>query len=163
MEVIDDFLPSYYFEEIQSSLLGSHFPWYYNSSILTAEHPQYNPKSFQFYHQFYDLNIGIISDFYGLLEPILPKFISNNIYRIKANLTPRTVFSRMSGYHIDIPDVTTAILYINTNNGYTKITGHCKVKSVANRLVKFDSNLEHTGVSCTDEKTRVLINFNYER
>jgi len=36
-----------------------------------------------------------------------------------------------------------------------------KVESVANRLVEFDSNLEHTGSSCTDENIRVVINLNY--
>ena len=35
------------------------------------------------------------------------------------------------------------------------------VKSVANRMVIFPSDLEHAGFSCTDKKVRVLINFNY--
>ena len=167
MEIIDNFLPLYHFKTIQSFLLGSHFPWFYWPRIIT-EHDSTNydnSQLFQFYHEFYDnqppIN-GINSEFYYLLEPILPMF-SENIYRIKANLNPRTIFHRRGGYHIDMPNATTAVLYINTNNGYTKIKGHGKVKSVANRLVKFDSNLEHTGVSCTDEKIRVLINFNYER
>ena len=37
-----------------------------------------------------------------------------------------------------------------------------KVKSVANRMVIFNSSLEHTGFSCTDEKIRIVINFNWE-
>ena len=38
-----------------------------------------------------------------------------------------------------------------------------KVKCIENRLVTFDSNLEHAGVTCTDKKRKVVINFNYER
>ena len=55
----------------------------------------------------------------------------------------------------------TAILYINTNNGWTRFKKGARVKSIANRIVIFDSNLEHSGVTCTDEKRRVVMNFNY--
>ena len=53
-------------------------------------------------------------------------------------------------------------LSLNTCNGYTKFKKSGKVKSVANRMVIFDSNLEHQGVTCTDKKRRVVINFNYD-
>ena len=36
-----------------------------------------------------------------------------------------------------------------------------KVESIANRMVTFPSNMKHKGTSCTDERTRVVINFNY--
>ena len=87
---------------------------------------------------------------------------SKKLLRIKANLRPRTLFHRSGGYHIDTENVTTAILYLNTNNGWTRFKKGGKVKSVANRLVKFESNLEHTGYTCTNKKRRVVINFNYE-
>ena len=57
--------------------------------------------------------------------------------------------------------ITTAILYLNTNNGYTEFKSGDKVKSVSNRVVVFDSNLKHRTVTCTDQKTRIVINFNY--
>ena len=53
-----------------------------------------------------------------------------------------------------------AIYYVNTNDGYTMIENK-KVKSVGNRIVFFDNNLEHYGTNCTDEKTRIILNFNY--
>ena len=37
-----------------------------------------------------------------------------------------------------------------------------KVKSVANRLLKFDNIMNHSGTTCTDENQRVVININYE-
>ena len=51
---------------------------------------------------------------------------------------------------------------MNTNDGYTEFENGHRVESVANRVVIFDSNIKHTGVSCTDEKRRVVINFNGE-
>ena len=87
-----------------------------------------------------------------------------NAIRINDNLTPRTVFHReMSGYHIDVSlPGNTSILYINTNNGYTQFKNGDKVKSVANRMVTFDSQKLHSGISCTNQKMRVVLNFNYD-
>ena len=56
---------------------------------------------------------------------------------------------------------TTSIFYINTNNGHTRFENGKRVESVANRMVTFPSHLQHTGTSCTNARTRVLINFNY--
>ena len=75
------------------------------------------------------------------------------------------MFHRKGGWHIDFiddPPITTAILYLNSNNGWTEFKKGGKVKSVENRIVIFDSNLEHQGVTCTDELQRVVLNFNYE-
>ena len=83
-------------------------------------------------------------------------------YRVKANLTLKTSTPEKSLFHSDYKDMKTAIFYINTNNGYTEFKNGVIVNSVANRLCNFDSNLEHQGVTCTDEKRRVVINFNYE-
>ena len=58
-------------------------------------------------------------------------------------------------------DCTTSILYLNTNNGWTEIQGNGKIECVKNRLVTFDSNLIHSGYTCTDQKRKVVLNFNY--
>tara|TARA_B100001250_G_scaffold373391_1_gene359507 strand:- start:530 stop:1021 length:492 start_codon:yes stop_codon:yes gene_type:complete len=161
MKVIDNFLPEYHFNQIQSIMMDSYFPWYYNSSINSSDGKGTTLGDYQFTHTFYDDDDGgIISDLYTSLMT----FCANQLgkcNRVKANLNPRTRFHRKGGYHIDFPDVTTAILYINTNNGWTHIKKHGKVKSVANRIVIFDSNLKHTGVTCTDKNIRVLVNFNF--
>ena len=46
-------------------------------------------------------------------------------------------------------------------NGYTIFEDGAKVESVANRMITFPANVKHKGTSCSDEKTRVNINFNY--
>ena len=157
MKVIDNFLSEYDFKQIQSVLMGPWFQWYYNDFIVKKGDP-----FFQFKHTFYNPSLGSPSEHLSLFDICQTKLGVKVLHRIKANLNPKTLFHRGGGYHYDFKDMTTAILYINTNNGYTKIKGYGKVKSVANRMVIFDSNLEHQVVSCTDEKRRVVVNFNYE-
>ena len=90
-----------------------------------------------------------------------------NSTRIRLNLNCKFPEPRKYHYHLDMSLGnasalwTTAILYINTNNGYTEFEDGTKVDSVANRLVTFPANTRHRGVSQTDEETRILINFNY--
>ena len=60
-----------------------------------------------------------------------------------------------------ISEWTTAIFYINDCNGYTKLEDGSVIESRANRLLTFPSDVRHLGATCTDEKRRVLINFNY--
>tara|TARA_B100000287_G_scaffold364733_1_gene359099 strand:+ start:81 stop:572 length:492 start_codon:yes stop_codon:yes gene_type:complete len=159
VEVIDDFLPLYQFKQVQSFLMGDGLPWYYNKFIVD---PSPN-NMFQFTHTFFDLKPPWSGPamYYDMMKVFLQPLGVKDLYRIKANLQTKTIVHRKGGYHIDFSDVTTAVYYANTNNGWTHIKGHGKVKSVANRIVIFNSNLEHSGYSCTDEKTRVVLNFNW--
>ena len=82
---------------------------------------------------------------------------------IKANLLFKTPTIIEHGYHVDYRTRPhqTAILYLNSNNGYTRFRGGKKITSEKNKLVKFDGSLWHTGSSCTDQQHRIVINFNY--
>ena len=162
VEVIDNFLDSYRFNQLQSCILGPSFDWYYNNGILTDDTPR---GTYQFIHKFVVHDSIRDSNLYPLLESCINKIGVNRLIRVKANLNPRTLFHRNGGYHwdeINNLSMKVAILYINTNNGWTDIKGYGKVKCVANRLVKFHSSMEHAGISCTDEKIKVVVNFNYE-
>ena len=82
--------------------------------------------------------------------------------RIKANSNPRTLFRRKKGFHVDAwKNCKTAVFHLNNNNGGTKFKGGKFYRGVANRMIIFDSEHVHTGVSCTDQKRRVVLNFNY--
>ena len=167
MQVIDNFLPEYHFRQISNMILGAEFPWYFNdSSVRRGDDSRY-----QFVHALYNVDRGgIISQSYPLFDMVQQKLGVKRLDRIKMNLNPKTFFHRKSGFHTDqrpydesVPQhQKTAIFYFNTNNGWTEFKKGGKVKSVANRMVIFDSNLEHRGVTCTDEKRRVVINFNYD-
>ena len=159
VKVVDNFLPEYQFKQIQDMLIEKDpiFPWYYNDDICYE-----NDGKFQFTHTFYNHHDGTKSYYYSLLDACQNKLGVKKLVRIKANLNTRTLFHRKTGWHYDFEDMTTSILYLNTNNGWTAIKGYGKVESVANRMVIFDSNLQHSGVTCTDQNRRVMINFNYE-
>ena len=177
MKIIDDFLDQDDFYELQTFMVGPEpaLPWYYNSIIDSVD----DVDKFQFTHLFYTDWVPISSSM-KILNPILIKIDPIKLWRIKANLLTRTSnivenefhqdMGRMyqNGVEIDtsvhekiLSQITTSIFYVNTNNGYTKFEDGTKVESVANRLVTFPNATMHTGTSCTDEKTRVVINFNY--
>ena len=166
MKVIDNFLPDGEFKALSNVVMGDHFPWYFNNVITSQQtdnqfyfgntvfctSPPWNGKTVTFY----TTNVG---------ELFLPRLKIKTLRRIKCNCQTRTFFHRKCLYHTDYDASSpciTAIFYVNTNNGWTEFKKGGKVKSVANRMVFFDSRLEHRGVSCTDQQTRVVINFNYD-
>lgn len=162
--ILDNVLNEKDFNTIQEIIFDAHFPWYFNGGVVYDNESELN--NYQFTHCFYK-QFCPHSEYYELLFPII-KFIDPiSILRIKANLLTKSENIIEHGFHTDIPYLkenqksTTAIFYVNTNNGYTKFEDGTKIKSVANRLISFDSRLLHTGSTCTDEKRRVVINFNY--
>ena len=102
-----------------------------------------------------------------MLDGILNKIRPKEIYRIKANLLTKTPEIVPNSFHTDVGGnmgvipYTTSIFYLNTNNGYTEFEDGTIVESVANRWISFPEDTKHRGTSCTDEKVRVVINFNY--
>jgi len=88
------------------------------------------------------------------------------LFKNKANLLTKTEKTIEHKMHIDYKSdinkkITTGILYINTNNGYTRFNKGKKINSFENKFITFNSNELHTGTTCTDENYRVVINFNY--
>jgi len=162
--VIDNFLEKNVFEEIKDNISGPFFPWYKNDNIV-GEHFSLDKNekyNLQFIHTFYK-NYSPKSDFINLISPIIDKINPLSIIRIKANLTIGRHSFIEHGYHVDSENlkVTAGILYINSNNGKTKFNNKEEINSVENRFVEFDANMPHSGVCCTDEKYRCLINLNY--
>jgi hypothetical protein len=162
VEVIDNFLSEDDFKPLQDLLLGSGFSWFYNKEILVDDNPSPSLCNFQFTHSFYRPKLGVQSRFFDNLAPSLRQLKVKTLIRAKANLNPFTESSFSGGFHIDtsVPSKT-AILYINSNNGFTSFEDGFKVESIANRAVIFDSHIRHTGNSCTDSKIRVLLNYNF--
>ena len=168
MKIIDNFLPEDEFNIIYKTIYEDDFEWYFTDKILTTPYKNL-PGRYQFCHNFLSDREGISSYHYPILNPILSKLGTYKLFRIKANLTLATHEHEPSGYHVDgfdknhgYPDNTlTAIYYINTCNGYTEFEDGTIVNSVANRFVSFPGNTLHRGVSQTDTKARIVINFNY--
>ena len=162
MKIYNNFLPKENFEKKKKIMTGPDFPWFFNNEVLSL--PGKNPH-FQFVHTFY-LRDKENSNLLEFLTPIITKFKPLTLLRIKANLLTRTEKHVEHGYHVDYASsksakITTGIFYINTNNGYTKFKNGKKIKSKENTFIEFKADELHTGASCTDEKRRIVINFNY--
>ena len=90
------------------------------------------------------------------------------VLRIKANMYTNTGKSEAIGVHTDFPGLTipdtyvTMVYQVNGNNGAT-VVGDRVIPSKANQLVAFDGTCEHYGTTQTDEKVRIVINFNIKR
>jgi len=185
MKIEDNFLDQEKFNKLQNVIMGENMPWSYTDGIVAPSwHPLGEKGKFQFCHVFYreDFPSKTFTLDYArttripnvpsitILEPILNRINSISIWRIKTNLLTRTSNIIENAFHIDmfsnmseekLKQWTTSIFYVNTNNGYTEFEDGTKVESVANRFVSFPANLKHRGTSCTDENTRIVINFNY--
>lgn len=158
--VIDNFLDDVHFNKVSEVMLSTAFPWFYNDNIVDEKDGGY----FQFTHSFYYNHLAN-SNYFNLLEPVLNKLEPKGLLRIKANTTTKTDQHIIHKQHVDLdftlPNFYTSVFYINTNNGGTVFEEGGEVNSLENRLVTFPMHKKHTGKTCTNEKRRVVINFNY--
>ena len=156
-EVIDDFLEKEEFLKIKNTMMGDNFPWFYNSTVA-------NPNlkdGFYFTHCFFK-EYHLTSDKYNLLYPIFNKLNFKSIIRAKGNFYPKTEKIKEHGTHSDYEFTHKGfILYINTNNGFTRLKNGVKIESIENRGLLFDPSIEHNSSTCTDQHGRININFNY--
>ena len=157
-KVIDNYLSEDNHLRLKDILESNNFAWYFQKRSVNLK--DNNKFDFHFGHNFY-FNDNVTSDYFKFLNPIIEKLEVNSLIRIKGNLNVVTSKPVNSKPHKDQPfDCKVALYYLNTNNGYTVINNK-KVKSIKNRIVLFDSSVEHYGVTCTDEPIKVVINFNY--
>ena len=169
----DNFLVEEKFVALRDSIYNKYFPWYFSPKETDGENykDDFDSESYpgQFVHVVYQDN-KINSPLYeSHFLSILKQLDCDILTRIRINFASlRFPKPFRAEIHQDIVNVietdsrmTSSILYMNTNNGYTEFKTGKKVESVANRLITFPSKMEHCGVSQTDEQTRILINFGY--
>ena len=171
-KIIENFLPREHFDTLRDMIAGETFPWYFNKTKSAGKEMNENEDSSpgQFFHIVYAAPAPTSQFFEPYFWPIMEQLGFSLIARIKANLNHRLPYAFTSDFHVDIApeqkntmhQMTTSILYVNTNNGYTEFeeSGR-RVESVANRLVTFPANTVHRGITQTDTQVRILINFNY--
>ena len=88
MRTIDNFLPKVSFNKLKNLLLGSDFPWYYNSKLNSFDPTEH--RQIYFTHLIYDKKIN--SDYYiEFLECVEKlKIKKDKLIRIKVNCYPKT-------------------------------------------------------------------------
>ena len=169
-KVIDNFLDEDYFDSLVTLFTdkektgNKEMAWYFQTSISYPKEydkPEPDNKLFYMYHMFYENNAPS-SNFYYNLTPLLDKLDAKFLIRIKANLYPFTETFYEHIMHIDYEfPHKTALLSLNTCDGYTKFKDGTKVDSVANRVLLFDASKEHCSTTTTNVSARINININY--
>ena len=161
MEQIDNFLNPKDLKDLKEVILDPTFPWALNHGVSYAD-----DGHIQFTHTIYKDDEFKSTWTLGGLDIFKQKLGITSIVRAKVNLLPRHEKIIVHEAHIDIPNppdnLKTAILYLNTNNGYTTLETGEKISSVENRLIKFDAKTKHsvTTNSC-EQPYRVVFNLNY--
>ena len=164
VETVDNFLELDEFERIKTLMTSDEFPWYYNTFKVSTESTIEDNENFQFTHIFFsEKKIRTKEKEWNLIVPIIQKLKVKELIKIKANMTPKKNKNYKYPMHVDtgLKGHKPSVFYVNTNNGGTIFQNGKKITSTNNRLVEFDSHQKHAAVDCTDQKVRVVINFNY--
>ena len=159
-EIIDNALNQEDFNRIKNAMMSNQWPWYYSEDVaLPNEKAGY---AYFIHHFFYFKSPIPMLPYYQTIVPIINVLEPVALIRAKANLFPKTQEIYEFEMHRDNHFAHKgAILYINTNNGYTKLSDGTKIESVENRLFLFDSSQLHCSSTCSDQLSRVNININY--
>ena len=156
--VIDNYLSKNKFLEIKNEIVDNeYFPWYFNN--YKSGKDKNNLLDYQLVHNFFKDNV-VNSFYFDKLDCLIKRLKIKKLIRVKANLNPisHKLIKFEKNKDTCEKGFTSAIFYLNTNNGYTKI-GNKKIKSIENRIVIFPSDVYHFGTNATNLSNRVVINF----
>ena len=131
-----------------------------------------NSKDYQFSHTIYE-DHNVTSNLFDVFKPLFTKLEIKLFHRVRLNCNIKKNDNRiLGGFHIDYGDINTlipenlmiGIYYLNSTNGKTLIKENGKIreiKCIANSVVLFSGNLEHSGTTHTDKDFRYVLNLNY--
>tara|TARA_R100000458_G_scaffold46616_1_gene45143 strand:+ start:668 stop:1159 length:492 start_codon:yes stop_codon:yes gene_type:complete len=155
LQVIANYLNTEEHLKIKNFVESSDIDWYFNKN--TTHHKN---SPFQYVHPLY--NADVPRNHINILNPILSKIQPLSLIRAKVNCTFKTNEHVDTGSHNDYSNdsLKSAVYFVNNNNGYLKIKDQI-IKSKANTICIFDSNILHSGFTCTDEDRRLVINICY--
>jgi len=165
MKVIDNFLSDDDWSLLKNTyindILTGYLPLYF-APFISSEYDGDEILNYYFQHNIYKKHKIFSVQLYDfILEKIVPKLDLKAFIRIKLNAYPNIGILREHNPHIDYDfPHKGALLFLNTCNGFTRIENE-KVESIENRIVFFEPNKYHNSSSCTDQKLRLTINFNY--
>ena len=160
MEITDNTLPIDYFENLQNIIMANNFMWEYQAKVANIDDE--DNGHFYFVHRLYE-NLSPCCNFFEQLIPYLENILDvKAVIRSRVLLYPNQKNLIEHNPHIDMPySHKAALLYINTNNGFTRMADKSKVNSVKNRNVVFDGSTTHNSTNCSDEKARFVLAVNY--
>jgi len=158
IKVTKNFLMKNEFDFISKIITGSDFSWFYQK-----EQNAHAKDGFFFSHILYSFDHINSDNFNNIITPLSRRIGYESLRRCIINLITRSDVPRRSIFHRDFDDdrLTTGILYINNNNGYTEFETGEKIKCISNMYVEFPCKLKHRSISQTDVDARCVINLNY--
>jgi hypothetical protein len=171
-DIKDDYLNDAHLIQLDKLICSSHFPWYFQESQTKGV-----DDGFFFSHILYNVDTPR-SDYYNPVINIFENYLKyDSLCRITCNLVLRQNTPSISGWHTDFTNdideliekfgwptedkITTAIFYLNTNNGCTEFEGGEKSDCIKNRFAIFPTNIPHRAIGQTDTNQRIVLNFNY--
>jgi len=162
---IENFLPIENYNLIKQNLFSNDFPWHYRESMTYKDETTYENFDWErpyFFHFLFNEKHAR-STYFSIIEKCINLLNVKALISIRCNLTLNYEKQYKCSWHEDQEyDCKTAILYLNTCNGYTEFKNKSKkIKSEENKIVIFDTKNTHRLVNQTDSKRRIVINFNY--
>ena len=156
--VKDNFLDDIHLTQLDELINNKYFPWYLQEEQVVGA-----GDGCWFSHKIYS-DDAPQSDIYVPLIDIFKNYLKYvSLCRINANLLLRQENPSISAFHTDFKDekITTAVFYMDTNNGVTEIQDGDRIKCVRNRLLMFPATTLHRAIGQTDTIKRVVLNFNF--
>jgi hypothetical protein len=162
MNSINNFLDAAFFNDLKTFIMESEFSWFQRKTMVTGTTDNLG----YFTHSFYNNNQINCDAYFKYIIPILKKLNSKAVVEVRANLAPSCFLKKDAcAFHTDNSyKCKTAILYLNTCDGGTefKINDEIKfIKSEENKIVIFNSNIEHRATKSKNVDFRYILNFNY--
>lgn len=156
-EIFDNYCDEKYINDLCNAVFSPNFAWFYQNHVSG----NINDKDFYFTHCVFK-HCRITSEIYDFLVPLLESLEIKSLIRIKFNLYPNLGIHLDNAPHVDYDfPHKGAILYLNSNNGFTVLDNGEQISSIKNRLLLFNPSKEHYSTHCTDQKVRVNMNINY--
>ena len=158
-KIIENFLDYNSFLELKNYAFSSEISWFWKKNQTKEDAGILNHKIYQNYLPNSDIYVKFIHD-------IILKLKATALIDARINLLVNNNKQESSNWHTDNGTFNskTAILYLNTCNGFTILKlekEEFKVMCEENKMLIFDSNVLHRAVRQTDTERRIVLNINY--
>ena len=163
-KIIDNFLERELFLKLKNKVEDIEFPWrrrFFSSPGCRTD------KGYFTYNLYNDFKMSINTPLYeDILIPILYKLKAKAVIQARINMfINEFMFEKYLTYHQDHTfDCKTAILNITNCNGGTQLkinNDEIIIESKENRVLIFDTTIEHRTVRPSNSSIRHILNINY--
>ena len=162
MQVTENFLQEEYYEHINELITSNTFPWMFQNRVANiTEDPEEDLNHYYFVHSLFYRNkieSPFYDDFLYLFQSLNVQFLHRARVLMFVNQGEQYIHDR----HVDhTTNCNTALIYMNSNDGFTDFETGERVESVKNRLLLFDGSIPHSSSTPTNTKERLLLSVTY--